>query len=144
MSMSRLGRTLPGLMALVAMTVSFGEAVMVSTCAPVGSMAAMHEASGVAPTEHRGPSASSEGTGERHAGDCEDCASMVEDARHDAGDPVCPWSAMVGPGCTAPVSLRSSTPAALPASAEHGCFASAVAAPPASRTADPLFHPPRP
>lgn len=85
--MRRRTRRCFGLLALAAMCVSLGEAVVASTCAPM-SMTAGAAAVAAAPTG-----------GEHRAGHAMDCEFAVAHDSDDQGRH-CPFGPAMGPGCT--------------------------------------------
>lgn len=127
MSTIRRTRQLSGALALVALALSLAEAGVASTCAPMASMDLDVHVSQV----------------EGHEVGSSLSAALASDLDHDRRDPRCPLTPMMGPGCTAAASLRSSAPGFTASTAEHGCTPLREIRPLTSVSAESLFHPPR-
>lgn len=101
-------RRLAGLLAVLALLFSHGEAIAASSCAMMAS------------------------------GDMVEMAATTEGQHH------CPFSPVMGPGCTAAASVRASAPELPQLSIASFEGLTAIVKRPDSASSDGLFHPPRP
>jgi len=120
-------RTVSGILGLLALTFTFVEAGAAAVCGPTSEMqmdpvTAEHAIAG--------------------SDTCPECppAHGGDDTGREGG---CPWSLLMGSGCTAPLLLES-TASAIPAAVRtQTSFTPAGVLPLSSHHADRLFHPPR-